>query len=217
MGPGRRGAPGLDLLAPSRLPGWDTATLVGHLCGTVERLAAAASAPCPGEARLDAVGWWVADDAAEEDGAGDAARFAAAVGAARATLAETPGTRVVAPGIRLVEYARTRVLEAVVHGLDLGVAPDRAALRLTVRLLALVLEARVPGRSVEVRVPPYAAVQVLAGPRHTRGQPPGIVEADPVAFVEVCTGRLAWADATHDGRVRASGERTDLSAHLPLL
>ena len=209
--------PGLDPTAPTPLPGWDTATLVGHLAGTAERVVTLTGAPCPGEARLDAVTWWVAEDAAEPDGRGDAARFAAATAAATAVLAATPDARVIAPGIRLAEYARTRVLEAVVHGLDLGVPPDPGALRLTVRLLGQMLEARLPGRNVEVRVPPYAAVQVLAGPRHTRGTPPGVVEADPEAFVLLCTGRLGWAEGVADGRVRASGERTDLSPHLPIL
>jgi hypothetical protein len=65
-------------------------------------------------------------------------------------------------------------------------------------------------------VPPFAAVQCVEGPRHTRGTPPNVVEADPVAFVELCTGRLAWVDAVRDGRVRTWGDRADLSAWLPL-
>ena len=94
--------------------------------------------------------------------------------------------------------------------------PDRRALRLACRLLAQRLAARVPGRTVEVRVPPYAAVQCVAGPRHTRGTPPNVVEADPLAWVRLATGGLAWADGVRDGRVRASGERSDLSGLLPL-
>ncbi len=85
--------------------------------------------------------------------------------------------------------------------------PDRSALRMACRLLARRLAARQPGRSVELRVPPYAAVQCVAGPRHTRGTPPNVVEVEP----------LAWVDAVRDGRVRASGERSDLSVHLPLV
>jgi Bacterial SCP ortholog len=65
-------------------------------------------------------------------------------------------------------------------------------------------------------VPPYAVVQCIPGPRHTRGTPPNVVEADPLTWVALATGRLGWAEAAHDGRVRASGERADLSALLPL-
>jgi hypothetical protein len=68
-----------------------------------------------------------------------------------------------------------------------------------------------------MRTSTHAAVQAVEGPRHTRGTPPNVVECDPVAFVELATGRLAWADAVADGRVRASGERADLSPWLPLL
>ncbi len=95
--------------------------------------------------------------------------------------------------------------------------PDRGALRVACRALAHELAARVPGRTVELRVPPYCAVQCVAGPRHTRGTPPNVVEVDPLAWVRLAVGSLAWADAARDGRVRASGERSDLSAHLPLV
>ncbi|HEU4568286.1 MAG TPA: sterol carrier family protein [Marmoricola sp.] len=86
---------------------------------------------------------------------------------------------------------------------------------LTKHYLAL-LAARAPGNSVEVRVPPYAAVQVVAGVRHTRGTPPAVVETDAATWVALATGELEWADAVAAGRVRASGERTDLAAYLPL-
>ncbi|WP_313954640.1 sterol carrier family protein [Frankia sp. EI5c] len=104
----------------------------------------------------------------------------------------------------------------MVRGLDLGVAPVRPALKATVRLFTALLAERAPGRTVELRVPPFAAVQIVEGPRHTRGTPPNIVEAEPTAFVLVVTGRLGWEAAVADGRVRASGERADLRALLPL-
>ena len=94
--------------------------------------------------------------------------------------------------------------------------PERADLRTASRFLCEELAARAPGHAVEVRIPPYAVVQCIPGPRHTRGTPPNVVEADPVTWVQLATGRLAWAQATQDGRVRASGERADLSSHLPL-
>lgn len=103
------------------------------------------------------------------------------------------------------------------HAVAQAGEPDREALRLVCRVLAQRLAAQVPGRTVELRVPPYAAVQCVPGPRHTRGTPPNVVEVQPQAWVLLATGALAWADAVRDGRVRASGERSDLSAHLPLL
>ena len=72
------------------------------------------------------------------------------------------------------------------------------------------------GHSVEVRVPPYGAVQAVAGPRHTRGTPPNVVETDPVTWLGLVSGRVAWSDAVADGRVRASGTRADLSPLMPL-
>jgi len=93
---------------------------------------------------------------------------------------------------------------------------DPADLRLLVKHYMAVLEARAPGHSVEVRVPPYAAVQVIPGVRHTRGTPPAVVETDALTWIELATGELPWHDAAHGGRVVASGQRADLSPHLPL-
>jgi putative sterol carrier protein len=69
---------------------------------------------------------------------------------------------------------------------------------------------------VELRVPPFVAVQCVAGPRHTRGTPPNVVETDAATWLRLATGELAWDDAVAEGRVSASGNRADLSAHLPL-
>jgi hypothetical protein len=100
--------------------------------------------------------------------------------------------------------------------LDSGAEPDRAVLRDAVRVLLAELARRAPGRSVEVRIPPFGAIQCVAGPRHTRGTPPNVVETDPMTWLLVATGRLGWADAVASGRIRASGIRTDLSEYLPL-
>ena len=89
--------------------------------------------------------------------------------------------------------------------------------RLLVKHFLAVLGARAPGRSVEVRVPPYAAVQAVPGVRHTRGTPPAVVETDAATWLELATGALAWSEAEAAGRLRASGERADLSPHLPLV
>jgi hypothetical protein len=100
--------------------------------------------------------------------------------------------------------------------LDQGAEPERAVLRDAVRELLTELSRRAPGRSVEVRVPPFGAIQCVPGPRHTRGTPPNVVETDPITWVLVATERLTWADALSDGRLRASGIRTDLTEFLPL-
>ncbi|HET7245307.1 MAG TPA: sterol carrier family protein [Streptosporangiaceae bacterium] len=106
---------------------------------------------------------------------------------------------------------------AVVQALAAGQPPHTAALREAARFLAGLLAARAPGKAVEVRVPPYAAVQCIEGPRHTRGTPPNLVEMDPVTWVRLAAGVTAWADARAAGTVRASGVRADLGPYLPVL
>ncbi len=91
-------------------------------------------------------------------------------------------------------------------------AARRTAVRFTLEELADVA----PGHTVEVRVPPDGAVQAVEGPRHTRGTPPNVVETDPQTWLALATGTTTWAEAVASGRVRASGERADLAAHLPL-
>jgi len=93
---------------------------------------------------------------------------------------------------------------------------ERGDLRLLVKHYLAVLEDRAPGHSVEVRVPPYAAVQVVPGVRHTRGTPPAVVETDAATWIALATGALAWSEAESTARVRASGERADLTPYLPL-
>ncbi len=97
-----------------------------------------------------------------------------------------------------------------------GEVPDREVERAAVRATLDALVAAAPGRSVEVRIPPYAAVQAVAGTTHRRGTPPATVEADARTWIEVATGRLDWAAAVASGRVRASGQRSDLSGFLPV-
>ncbi|GAA1158111.1 sterol carrier family protein [Nocardioides aquiterrae] len=99
---------------------------------------------------------------------------------------------------------------------DVAAAFENGDLRLLTKHFLAVLETRAPGHSVEVRVPPYAAVQVIPGVRHTRGTPPAVIEMDAATWVALATGELAWTDAEAGGRVRASGERADLSPYLPL-
>ena len=113
--------------------------------------------------------------------------------------------------------ANSAAVQAVLSALDAGTEPARDDLRDAVRALLSVLAAKAPGRSVEVRVPPYGAIQCVSGPRHTRGTPPNVVETDPRTWVEVATGRLTWEEALRSGRVVASGVRTDISPLLPLV
>lgn len=107
-------------------------------------------------------------------------------------------------------------LARVLAALDAAGRPEPDDLRLVVRHSLALLLARAPGRSVEVRVPPYAAIQCVPGPRHTRGTPPGVVETDPVTWVLLSSGRMSWGDARGSGALTASGERSDLSIYLPL-
>jgi hypothetical protein len=127
--------------------------------------------------------------------------------------------------IRVLDLLTTRVNELVVHSLDLSasaptcdpVRVDRQALGISCRMLTGILAERVRGHTVEVRVPPYSAVQCVEGPRHTRGTPPNVVEVDAMTWIELATGRIGWGTALADGRLRISGERADISEHLPVL
>lgn len=93
---------------------------------------------------------------------------------------------------------------------------SRELLAAVCRAGCALLGERHPGASIEVRVPPFAAVQVIEGVRHTRGTPPAVVEMDAETWIALATGALAWTDAEASGRVAASGERADLTPHLPL-
>jgi Bacterial SCP ortholog len=112
--------------------------------------------------------------------------------------------------------ARLRTASAAEVAAALDGTRSAADLRLLTKHFLAVLADRAPGTSVEVRVPPYAAVQVIPGVRHTRGTPPAVVELDADTWIALATGDLTWAEAEESGRVRASGQRADLSAYLPL-
>jgi hypothetical protein len=97
-------------------------------------------------------------------------------------------------------------------------APDRDALATAVRLTARTLAALAPGASVEVRIPPFVAVQCVSGPRHTRGTPPNVVETDPRTWLLLATGLLRLADAKASGALTLSGSRAGEIEHwLPLV
>ncbi|MEO6200858.1 MAG: sterol carrier family protein [Cryobacterium sp.] len=118
--------------------------------------------------------------------------------------------------------ARARIDDAVgtaaVRACDSG--PDGAsrdiralAVRYTLQLLA----EKASGNTLEVRVPPFGAVQCIEGPRHTRGTPPNVVETDAATWLALSTGALSWPDGIATGRIHASGARADLAGQLPLL
>ena len=109
-------------------------------------------------------------------------------------------------------------IEAIAPWLeDEAARPARAETAAAVRLSLRTLEGVAPGRSVEVRVPPFAAVQCVEGPEHTRGTPPNVIETDPRTWLLLATGRLDFASAVAAGSASASGSRADLSAWLPLV
>jgi hypothetical protein len=93
---------------------------------------------------------------------------------------------------------------------------DDDDLRLLTKHFLAVLAQSAPGAAVEVRVPPYAAVQAVGGLRHKRGTPPAVVETDAGTWIGLALGELGWYDAERAGRLVASGERSDLSGLLPL-
>ena len=87
------------------------------------------------------------------------------------------------------------------------------AVRYTLQLLAEQAE----GNTVEVRVPPFGAVQCVAGPRHTRGTPPNVVETDAATWLALATGALTWSDGVATGAIHASGQRANLAGLVPVL
>lgn len=110
------------------------------------------------------------------------------------------------------------VSDASAAGVDGGeVELPRSVVATAVRYTLEELATRAPGRSVEVRVPPFAAVQCIEGPRHTRGTPPNVVETDGATWLRLATGTLSWPEAEASGAVRSSGTRADLAAYLPVV
>lgn len=98
-----------------------------------------------------------------------------------------------------------------------GAAPDRSVLRTAVKDSLAAVAAAAPGHSVEVRIPPYGAVQCVSGPRHGRGTPPNVVETDARTWLALVTGHITWDAALGSGALQASGSRSgEVSQLLPL-
>lgn len=227
-----------QLALPTRLGQWTVRDLAAHLTMAVESVSRALERPGPPKAEVTPLDYASATavhaEAIDEGSRGLAAAtpdlaalYADVERRITDALAVAPPGRIIdtrAGGMLLDDYLVTRTIELVVHTDDLNAAVpgldvpyDRHALATCVRLLADTLAARAPGGSTEVRIPPYAVVQCVEGPRHTRGTPPNVVETDPLTWIRLATGRVEWAVALDAADVRASGERADLSGLLPLM
>ena len=130
------------------------------------------------------------------------------------TTGSVPRRRIPVPEghAALTSWARTHAQDPAA-----AAALPRSTRATAVRFALEELATRVPGNSVEVRVPPFGVAQAIPGPRHTRGTPPNVVEMDALTWLSLATGLTTWEDATAAGDVRASGARADLGAHLPLV
>jgi len=224
---------------PSVLPGWTVAELAQHLATSLRTLHMTLADPSPnrpiGIERYVSGYAGAAAEILQRDLRATAGRDPADIlagmyaerDAAAAAVAEPPPARAVtAPRgpVSPADWLVTRAIELVVHADDLSrsvpgrepVELDRTALRLVTQACADIIAARAPGRSLGLRVPPYAAVQCVEGPRHTRGRPPNVVETDPLTWIRLSAGRVGWDEAVAGGSVRASGERADLRPWLPL-
>ncbi|MFI1303989.1 maleylpyruvate isomerase family mycothiol-dependent enzyme [Streptomyces sioyaensis] len=228
-------APG-QLALPTRLGDWTVRELVAHLSLTLGSVARSLAQPVPPRAAATLLEWPSAAAPLASD-IDERTRALAAAHDPVELLARTAAefAEVVLPepddrplpsrpgAMTLADILVTRCVELVVHSDDLAAATgreiplDRQALAATTRLLADVLADRAPGGSVELRIPPFAVVQCVAGPKHTRGTPPNVVETDPLTWIRLATGRMSWAEARDAATVSASGERSDIGGYLPLL
>ncbi|MEO3972606.1 sterol carrier family protein [Streptomyces sp. CAU 1734] len=225
-----------QLARPARPGGRTAGDVAAHLSAVAGSILRGLAPPEPPRAEITLLEWPFATAAPAGAGGGDTrghaggappaelpARAADRLGEA---LAEVPGSRPVTTPVgamTLGDFLVTRAVELIVLTGDLNDATgldipyDRQALASCTRLLADALAVKAPGGSVEVRIPPFAVVQCVQGPRHTRGTPPNVVETDPLTWIRLATGRTGWAGALADAKVSASGERADLSALLPIL
>jgi uncharacterized protein (TIGR03083 family) len=225
-----------QLARPSGLGEWSVRELAAHLSMAVGSVVRSLGEPAPGAAEVGLLDWPFATERHAGRIADDTRAVAASAPVAELygqvaddiaeVLPGAEGDRVVPTRVgamRLADFLVTRTVELVVHSDDLARATgvevpfDRQALAACTRLLADALAVKAPGASTEVRIPPFAVVQCIEGPRHTRGTPPNVVETDPLTWVRLATGRTQWADAMENAQVRASGGRADLVGVLPIL
>lgn len=233
-----------DFTQQSVLPGWDVRQLTGHLVMLHEGLGSVLAQPTrqrphqladyvqhyrPNADQITAL---TAAATGTASGPELVDRLDAAVDTLTVELGPDRGrpAAVLAPRgpLTLEDFLASRIIEVVVHADDLSrslsdaepVTLHRGAVARCSRALVGILADRHPGRSVEVRIPPYAAVQCAIGdpgPTHTRGTPPNVVETDALTFLRLATGRTPWPAALATGKIHASGLRADLTPVLPLL
>ncbi|WP_328311552.1 maleylpyruvate isomerase family mycothiol-dependent enzyme [Streptomyces sp. NBC_00442] len=227
-----------QLARPTRLGDWTVRELAVHLTTALGMLETRLAEPQPLKQELALLDWASATETKKAEVADHARELAASVDDLDALFEEratrtaelfvtTADERLLPTRFGAMTFADvlvTRTVELTVHTDDLNhalpglaVPHDRQALATCTRLLADALAAKAPGGSVEVRIPPYAVVQCVAGPKHTRGTPPNVVETDPLTWVRLATGRTGWAEALDAAEVAASGERADLAAVLPVM
>ncbi|MEV6570626.1 sterol carrier family protein [Streptomyces sp. NPDC051577] len=225
-----------QLARPTHLGDWTVRDLAAHIAWIVRSIPEAVALPEPAKAELTVRDWPFAtsriaariDELARETAAGEELGPLYEESATRLAelLRVVPDGRLLGLRVGAMAFGPfmvTRTVELVVHtddlnrAADLDVPIDRQALAACTRLLADALADRAPGGSVELRIPPFAVVQCLEGPRHTRGTPPNVVESDPLTWIRLATGRTTWDEALQGARLSASGERADLGALLPLM
>ncbi|WP_405685989.1 sterol carrier family protein [Streptomyces sp. NBC_00057] len=228
-----------QLALPTRLGDWTVRELAVHLTMALSHVTRNPELPEPAspEPDLTLLEWpfstadragRIADDTKElaADRPDLDALYGEVAGRFEELVSDAPEDRLLPTRVgamRLADFLVTRTVELVVHTDDLneaaglGIPYDRQALAACTRLLADALAEKAPGGSVEVRVPPFAVVQCVQGPRHTRGTPPNVVETDPLTWIRLATGRTEWAQELDVAKVSASGERADLAALLPLM
>ncbi|MGW0967742.1 sterol carrier family protein [Streptomyces sp. NPDC002516] len=234
---GVRALSAAQLALPAGLGDWTVRELAAHLTMGVDAVSRQLALPAPAVKELGLLDWPFgtasrAGDIADGtralalDNPDLDALYAAAEARITERLAGAPDDRLLgvpAGAMTLADYLVTRTVELVVHTDDLNRAAgvdipfDRQALAACTRLLADALAVKAPGASTEVRIPPYAVVQCVEGPRHTRGTPPNVVETDPLTWIRLATGRTEWKAALDEAKASASGERADLGPLLPLM
>lgn len=110
-----------------------------------------------------------------------------------------------------------KALISIIKTYDANTEINKDIEQIAVKYCLQLLHEKVPGNSVEVRIPPYAAVQVIEGLTHRRGTPPAVIEMNPRIWIEISIGKTSWDSAKSQGLISASGERADLSTILPLV
>ena len=79
-----------------------------------------------------------------------------------------------------------------------------------VKQILKIVQELAPGRSVELRIPPYAAIQCVEGGNHRRGTPPNVVEMAPETLMALSQNPLKWDELLGKGLILASGTNTNL-------